>query len=231
MIKNSLINKFVIRRIARALGELNEQVVYVGGAVVTLYINDPAADEVRPTKDIDISMCLATLGELEAMRERLITKGFIQTAADDVICRFRFDDILVDVMNTKALGWAPANPWFAPGFTIKNLVDVEGETIQILPLPYFLASKFEAYLNRGQNEPRTSHDFEDVVYILDNRTNLVEELLSSPNDVRPFLKTEFEKILQDNVKKEAIAANLFYEGRTERTKKILKNLQELVNNL
>jgi hypothetical protein len=86
MIKNSLINKFVIRRIARALGELNEQVMYVGGAVVTLYINDPAADEVRPTKDIDISMCLATLGELEAMRERLITKGFIQTAADDVIC-------------------------------------------------------------------------------------------------------------------------------------------------
>ena len=71
MLKNTLINKGVIRKIALALGELNDQVIYVGGAVVSLYIDDPAADEVRPTKDIDISMSLATLGELESMREKL----------------------------------------------------------------------------------------------------------------------------------------------------------------
>jgi hypothetical protein len=71
MIKNTIINRGVIKKIALALGEINEQVVYVGGAVVSLYINDPAADDVRPTKDIDISMSLVTLGELETMRERL----------------------------------------------------------------------------------------------------------------------------------------------------------------
>jgi hypothetical protein len=54
--KNTLINKAIIKKIAVALGELNEKVIYVGGATVCLYINDPAADDVRPTKDIDITV-------------------------------------------------------------------------------------------------------------------------------------------------------------------------------
>jgi hypothetical protein len=66
-------------------------------------------------------------------------------------------------MNTQAIGWAPANTWFAPGFLLKESIEIEGQTIYILPLAYFLARKFEAYNNRGNNEPRTSHDFEDIV--------------------------------------------------------------------
>jgi hypothetical protein len=42
-----------IKTIAKALGYLNEQVVYVGGAVAALYANDPGAPEIRPTKDVD----------------------------------------------------------------------------------------------------------------------------------------------------------------------------------
>ena len=52
--KNTEINIAVVQKIALALGELNERVVFVGGAVVSLYIDDPAADDVRPTKDLDI---------------------------------------------------------------------------------------------------------------------------------------------------------------------------------
>ena len=62
MLKNTLINKAATKKIAQALGELNERVVYVGGAVVSLYIDDPSADDVRPTKDIDIGMEIANLG-------------------------------------------------------------------------------------------------------------------------------------------------------------------------
>ena len=88
--KNATINRGVIKIIARALGELNEQVIYVGGATVGLYINDPAADDVRPTKDVDISLSIATIAELEKIREELTRRKFIQTAEDDVICRFRY---------------------------------------------------------------------------------------------------------------------------------------------
>ena len=52
--RNRIIHLDLIETIAAALGELNEKVVFVGGAVVGLYANDLAADDVRPTKDIDI---------------------------------------------------------------------------------------------------------------------------------------------------------------------------------
>lgn len=229
--KNAVINRGVIKKIAFALGELNEQVIYVGGATVGLYINDPAADDVRPTKDVDISLSIATIGELEKVREELTRKGFIQAAEDDVICRFRYEDVKVDVMNTKAIGWAPANPWFAPGFALKEMIEIEDQTIQIVPLPYFLATKFAAYNSRGNNEPRTSHDFEDIVYVLDNRMDLVEQIIQAPDDVKPFLKSEIESILCDKVKQEAVLGNLFYESRDERYVMITVKLNEIVNGI
>ncbi len=231
MIKNTIINRGVLKKIALALDELNDQVVYVGGAVVSLYIDDPAADDVRPTKDVDISLSLATYSELEALREELIKKGFIQTAEDDVICRFRYDDVKVDVMNTKAIAWAPANPWFAPGFKAKQKVEVENQEINILPLPYFLASKFTAYHDRGKKEPRVSHDFEDIVYILDNRMDIEDQLIGAPDDVKPFLKDELTSILSDEVKQEAIAGNLFYESRDVRFNKIMSTVKKIVDGI
>jgi predicted nucleotidyltransferase len=226
--KNAIINRGIIRKIALALGELNEQVIYVGGATVGLYINDPAADDIRPTKDVDISLCIATLRELENIRENLAIKGFIQTAEDDVICRFRYDDVKVDVMNTKAIGWAPANPWFAHGFDNRLPIEIDGQHIYIIPLPYFLATKFAAYNSRGKNEPRTSHDFEDIVYVIDNRIDLKEQILSAKKDVKPFLKSEFESMLNDKVKLEAISGNLFYETREGRYTMITDKLKEIV---
>ncbi|MBA3899507.1 MAG: hypothetical protein H0X62_04725 [Bacteroidetes bacterium] len=205
--------------------------IYVGGATVGLYINDPAADDVRPTKDVDISLSIASIGELEQIRQELIKKGFKQTAEDAVICRFRYDDVKVDVMNTKAIGWAPANPWFEPGFLSRERIDIDGQTIQITPLPYFLAAKFAAYNSRGNNEPRTSHDFEDIVYILDNRTDLVEVLVDSQADVKAFLNDEFSKILKEPVMQEAISGNLFYETRDERMSMIMEKLKAIINGI
>ncbi|MDD4698584.1 MAG: hypothetical protein PHR52_13785 [Fermentimonas sp.] len=99
--KNTLINREATLRVANALGELNEEVVFVGGAVVSFYIDDPAADDVRPTKDIDIVLEIASLIELEEVRTKLTKKGFYQSSEDDVICRFRYKEIKVDVMSTK----------------------------------------------------------------------------------------------------------------------------------
>lgn len=49
LMKNRTINLGVVAEIAEALGELNESVVFVGGAVVSVYTDDPAADDIRPT--------------------------------------------------------------------------------------------------------------------------------------------------------------------------------------
>jgi predicted nucleotidyltransferase len=229
MKNNSAFNIDVIKKIASALNELNEQVVYVGGAVLSLYVNDPAADDVRPTKDVDISLSVASLGELEEIREKLVAKGFIQTSEDDVICRFRYEEVKVDVMNTKSIGWAPSNPWFEAGFAQRQLVELFPKRIAILPLPYFLAAKFSAYNSRGRNNPVTSHDFEDIVYILDNSLDIQNELSKLPEDVKPYLKYEFKKILNDKAKQEAIEGNVALDNRNYRVKRILDSVQKLFN--
>lgn len=231
MVKNTGINREVIRKIAFALGAMNEQVVFVGGATVSLYINDPAADDVRPTKDVDISLAIASLGELEAIREELTRKGFKQSPEDDVICRFRYEDIKVNVMSTKAVGWAPSNPWFSAGFAQRETVEIKDQKIKILPLPYFLASKFSAFNERGAKDPRSSHDFEDIVYVLDNRTDIVEKLAKVPDDVGPYLADQLQRILDDRVMQEAILGNLFYETREERYQRIIDSIKQIVNGI
>ena len=147
-----------------------------------------------------------------------------------MICRFRYADVKVDVMNTEVLGWAPANPWFAPGFTLREMVKVDGQQIQLLPLPYFLASKFAAFNNRGATDARTSHDFEDIVYILDNRTDIVEQICKAPKDVRPWLTEQLSAILSDRVRQEAVQGNLFYETRAKRYHRIIACIEEIVGN-
>lgn len=227
--KNTQINKKIISKIAMALEELNAEVIYVGGATVSLYINDPAAEDVRPTKDVDISLQIATLAQLEELREKLSEKGFKQTSDLDVICRFRYDDILVDVMGTKEIGWAPANPWFEEGFQNRELMEWDGTEIYIMPLSYFLASKFTAHEQRGGTDPRMSHDYEDIVYILDNRIDLHELLIKAEGGVKAYLIECFKKILASAKLQEAIMANLYYETQAERFESIIEKLKKVIS--
>jgi len=60
-----------------------------------------------------------------------------------------------------------ANRWYELGFThyIKYAVDANHK-VRIFSAPHFLASKIEAFHNRGKNDGRTSSDFEGIVYLL-----------------------------------------------------------------
>lgn len=221
-------HKELIGKVAKALGDLNNEAVYVGGAVVSLYVNDPAAPDVRPTDDVDITLEITSVGKLEELRQQLTKKGFRQSPKDDVICRFRYDDILVDVMATRPVGWAPANPWFEPGFDHLQEIDIDGISIKILSLSFYLASKISAFRGRAK-DPRTSHDLEDITYVLDNRTDLADEIIQAPKDVLDFLIEEFEQMLGDSTITEAIQANLEYSIQTERFAMIEGKLQKIID--
>lgn len=67
------------------------------------------------------------------------------------------------------------------------------QEISILSAPCFLATKFEAFKDRG-TDYRTSHDFEDIIYVLDNRTTIIEEINKEHREIKQFLKEEFTKI-------------------------------------
>lgn len=229
MLKNITINLGIVKKVAKALDDLNDQVAYVGGATVSLYADDPAADDVRPTMDIDIVLHILSFSELTSIQEKLSQKGIYPDPESKIVCRFKYDDVLIDVMSIKEVGWAPSNIWFEPGF--KNLIpfQVEDITIQIFPVSYFLATKFAAFHDRG-GDPRTSKDFEDIVYVLDNRLNLVEEILGAPEDVRSYLAFELHELQQAD-KAEAIQAHLSPLANEDRYGMIQDKIRQIVNGL
>ena len=125
------------------------------------------------------------------------------------------------------MGWAPANEWFAPGLARAEEVVIDGTKIRILPLAFFLASKFSAFHSRSGEDVRTSSDLEDITYLLDNTTKLVDIILSSPEVVRSFLQKEFTEIKNGDSLKEGILGNLSYQTRNERFKMIVEKFNSI----
>ncbi len=231
MLKNTQINRAVTKKIANALGVLNEQVVYVGGAVVSLYIDDPSADDVRPTKDLDLTMEVASLSALESLREDLVARGFVQTAEESVVCRFRYEDVLVDVMATEPVGWAPGNRWFKKGFDLAYVYQLDELSIRLLPLPYFLATKFDAFFDRGIKDLYASHDFEDIVYLLNHTSDITEQIVNSDILVKNYLMECASKIIESSQLQEAIIGNLFHEAQDQRFKMIMSKLSKVADGI
>ncbi len=84
MLKNTTLNRMATVKIAKALGELNREVVFVGGAMVSLYIDDPSAEDIRPTKDIGLTFQITTVRQLEELRQSIAEKGFHEQAGSEL---------------------------------------------------------------------------------------------------------------------------------------------------
>ena len=183
-----------IRAVSNALGDLRDKVVFVGGATASLYA-DRIAAEVRPTEDVDILVEIATRWEFAAIEQRLRESGFQNDTTGKFLGRYLLDGFVVDVMpiDEKILGFS--NKWYADGYrtAIEYPID-DRHPIKIFTAPYFVASKLEAFHNRGGGDGRTSRDFEDIVYVLENRRSVWREMNAADDKVRGYLLSEFRTL-------------------------------------
>jgi predicted nucleotidyltransferase len=225
MLKNSTINIKVIEKVANALGELNNDVIYVGGAIVSFYITDMGADQPRPTKDIDISVQISTYSEMDRLREQLATKGIHPASDQNVMYRYEFEDVLIDFIPYEATPLGQTNSWLKPGFPLAYEVQAGDKTIKILPVSYFLATKFEAFKSRGKNDPFMSHDFEDIIYVLDNNIEVVEIIKIADDNLKNFMKEMADFILNHPSKNDIISGHINPFTNTERTPMVIEKLQ------
>ena len=208
----------MLQTVADGLEELKDEIVFVGGAVAELYADDPASSDIRPTQDVDCTIELSSYKEHTELEEDLRTKGFANdTSQGAPICRWIYQDIKVDVMPTDENVLGFNNQWYPGGVgnkISKTLPD--GTEIFVFPPEYYLASKFEAHNDRGGNDLRQSHDFEDIIYILDNCTSILEDIRNADEDVKNYLKTECESLLENDGLSEGIESALPYGSDSER---------------
>jgi hypothetical protein len=108
----------------------------------------------------------------------LRNKGFKQRIkSHDPLCRWIIGNTIVDFMptDTKILGFS--NLWYSDAIQNYTLQKMPcGKTIKIVTPPYFIGTKIEAFLGRGNNDFIMSHDIEDIITIIDGREELTLRL-------------------------------------------------------
>lgn len=205
--ENRTINIAVVAEVAQALKEIKQDMVFVGGAIVSLYTDDPAADEIRPTQDIDMTLNIVNLSHWEKVQVQLAALGFYPDPFGHAICSYKYKDIPVDIMAAEDGPLGPANRWYKIGFENLWTAKAKDQEIFILSAPCYLATKFEAFNDRG-TDCRTNHDMEDIIYVLDNRINIVEEITKDDKRIAQFIKEQLQNLINKGLMQEVLMAHI-----------------------
>jgi hypothetical protein len=187
-----------LREIATALGELRDRVVFVGGATAGLLVTDPAAEVVRATNDVD-AIIEARIAEFRRVEAELAAHGFEHDVGSDVICRWihRDSGILFDLMpvDPNVLGFT--NRWYRYAIDTAEVIELsEGLAIRAVTAPAFVATKLDAFANRGKGDVLASPDLEDVLNVVDGREELIGELEQAPSTVRDAVRAALTQLLK-----------------------------------
>ena len=196
----------MIQEVATALKQLNQEVVFVGGSTVALYLDPETSTDIRPTDDVDLIIEVLTAAKYSALSEKLMKLRFTPDRKINApICRWKYLGITVDIMplDESILGFS--NKYYKTGFLYKEeFVLPNGEKIFILPFAYFLATKLEAYFNRGVNDPRFSKDLEDIVTLLSDVKDF--QTIFSHEEILENLRSLLKSLLDDEKAIEAMRA-------------------------
>lgn len=221
----------MLELVASKLASLKEKTVFVGGAVASLYKTDAASARIRATSDVDCVIEVYCRADFTKIEEDLRSLGFRNCLEEDApICRWLYNDVKIDIMPSKKEILGFANIWY------KNIKEnsqkyqlPSGNEIFILKLPYFIATKIEAYHGREEKDFRLSHDIEDIIMILDGLMSF-DDILKAPDDVRTYLQKELKIFMKSDLFIEALSSSIDLGDSPLRTKRITDFLRVFLQN-
>ena len=125
-----------------------------------------------------------------------------------------------------------SNRWYAHvmrrAFKARLSSDIE---IRVADAPSFIATKLEAFLDRGAGDYLSSHDLEDVLSIVDGRPELVGELRAADPQLRAFVGTTLADLLADEGFLNALPGLVLEGSPAVRTPIVLQRLRQLLGRL
>ena len=195
--------------VARRLKQAGlEDSVFVGGAVVGLLLTDPLAPPTRFTDDVDVVVSTPTRGSYNRIEERMRMAGHTQ-AQGGPICRWMIDDVKVDLMPTddRILGFS--NRWYSALVKSPHELVLQGDVpVKVVSAPYLVATKLEAFHDRGEGNYLGSKDIEDIVILVDGREELVGEIDGAEPKVRHFIVEEIRALLDSEGFRTSLPAHM-----------------------
>lgn len=223
----------MLKLVARALGpELRRQMTFVGGCTTGLLLTDAYTQEqVRHTDDVDLIVHVMGYVGFHQLQEQLRGQGFkhytVATDEDFPVCAMRLGDLRVDFMPDDEEILKFGNRWYRDAMETATTYSLDDELeINLVNPVYFVATKLEAYKGRGNNDPMSSRDIEDILNLVDGREELQGEVEAAEQNVRCYIATEVGKLLEHSSLPYAIQSQA--QGSPEREEILFQRLEQLI---
>jgi predicted nucleotidyltransferase len=187
-------NVAMVESVVALLGKMSERFVFVGGCAAGLLITDEARQTVRATKAVDLIVEVLSIAGYYDLHAELKQLGLREDR--EVTCRWHSGNLKLDVMPTikGILGFT--NSWYRHAVQQAQRFRLpRGAEIKLVSPPLFIATKLEAFAGRGKGDFGGSADMEDIIAVVDGRSELVEEILASDAEIRDYIADEFDNLL------------------------------------
>ena len=92
-----------------------------------------------------------------------------------------------------------SNRWYREAIRAAREIALRGDlSIRLVTAPYFIATKYEAFIGRGRGDYLASHDFEDLMAVIDGRPELEAELSAASAQLRKHIAGVIGKTIADD---------------------------------
>lgn len=178
-------------------GQGKGQQKVITGKLLGLLALNPALPAIRPTEDVDLIVQVLAHADYYKVEQALMAQGFAQDLRQEApICRWRVDAVTVDVMPTLATVLGFSNRWYPYALQSAEVIALpSGTSIRRISAAMFLATKLEAFAGRGNGDYLFSHDLGDLLALIDGRDSLIAECLSSPTELKIYLRDKLAALL------------------------------------
>jgi len=222
-----------LKEIQKALSSLGLKIAFVGGSIIPLLVDQPESLDFRETLDFDLIVEVLAESDYAKLEQILRKKGFQNDDRPGApICRWIYKGAVVDIMPTHGKRIGLNTRWFKESLeaSIERSPHSSPKTkIRVISPEYFIATKLEAFKDRGEGDYYASADLEDIVTILDGVGDIVERIHSLPNTVRKYIQDQFAKYLGDPLFVEALPGHLPHHAQ-KRFPSLLQKIQKITNN-
>lgn len=220
----------IIADISLTLKKLELDHVVCGGSVVPLLITSGPYYPFRATDDIDLLIPLEKQSQYSKIEEQLRSSGFENDVRENApICRWLFQGRTVDIMPTPGEFIGLKTKWFSEALQTAWIAHIHSMKVPVISATGFIACKYEAFKDRGKGDYSLSHDIEDIIAVVDQRSSLADELgnVSDPlvQPAREALKElsenrDFEFILRGHLPPDP--------GNQARVPHLMQRVQEML---
>lgn len=199
---------------------------FLNGRLQRENISAPA----RKSEDVDTIAQVTFYSEFIRMGEQLRELGFTESSERGApVCRWVHGDLILDVMPTDARVLGFGNRWYRAAYANANTVTIAKREMRLIRAPYFLATKLEAFFQRGASDYAASRDLEDIVTVIDGRPEIVGEVRLSNPDLQAYLQERFRNLLSNHDFLESLSGFLLPDAVSQqRASVVLERMNMIV---